>query len=230
MMILSGQVKKIVTSGVVTVGLLIVLSMPAQADGLNASSGSVNLHPQRAVLLSVGQASQSNGSLSQTLQGLGYTSISIGDDKKAKSWSLGYRHPISRHFSADIQYLQQGKTNPNVQTTLPLGKTSDQAAQETAESIPKRGQGLSAIAVYHYPLTPKLIFQAGLGAFAWESKRTASVGTSTHTAKSDGISAIFQLGFSYPITARTKLETQWQHTFMPDETVDRFSIGIAVGF
>lgn len=222
MMTRSSQMKQVVAPSVLSTGLLIVLTMSAHAG--------VSSEPSRSLLLSVGQASQSAGAISQTLQGLGYTGISVSDDKKATGWSIGYRHPISHRFSADIQYLQQGKTNPSVQATLPLGKTNDQAAKETAESMPKRGQGLSVLGVYHQPLGNKLTLQAGLGAFAWESRRTASVGTSTHISKSDGVSAILQLGASYPVTSRASLEAQWQHTLMPDESVDRFSVGIAVNF
>ena len=237
MMTLSSQFKKIVASSALNVGFLMVLILPAHALDLTDSSDStvkanaaIKSQPQRSVLLSVGQASQSTGEIRKTLASLGYTGISVSDDEEASGWSLGYRHPVGRRFSADIQYLQQGKTNPVVQATLPLGTTNDQAAKETAESMPKRGEGLSVLAVYHHPLTKKFTLQVGLGAFAWESKRTASVGNSTYTSESDGVNAILQLGVSYPVTARTRLEAQWQHTDMPDEAVDRLSLGIAVNF
>lgn len=184
----------------------------------------------RGILLSVGQASQSAGDLGQKLQTLGYGDLSVSDDKKAVAWSLGYRHPISDRFSADIQYLQQGKTEPKVEASLPSGKTSAEASKDTAEAMPKRGQGISAIALYHHPIGNKLKFQGGFGAVAWQSKRTATVGTSTYTSKSDGVSAIVQLGFSYPVTRNTRLEAHWQHTFMPFEAVDRLGLGLAVGF
>ncbi len=184
----------------------------------------------RGILLSVGQASQSAGDLGQKLQTLGYGDLSVSSDKKAVAWSLGYRHPISDRFSADIQYLQQGKTEPKVEASLPSGKTSAEASKDTAEAMPKRGQGISAIAQYHHPVGKKLKFQGGLGAVVWQSKRTATIGTSTYTSKSNGVSAIAQLGISYPITRNTRLEAHWQHTFMPDEAVDRVGLGIAVGF
>ena len=196
-----------------------LLSLPAQAE------------PQRSVLISGGQASQSSGDLQSQLQGMGYTNVTVTYDKKANAWSLGFRHPINTHWSTDIQYLQQGKATPQLQATLPLGKTQAQAAQDAAEAMPKRGQGISAVALYHYPLnTRKLTLQAGLGAFLWRSERTATVGTTSHTSKSDGISPIVQLGMNYPLTNKVQLEAHWQHTFMPDEDVDRLGIGLAVGF
>lgn len=196
-----------------------LLSLPAQAE------------PQRSLLISAGQASQASGAMQSQLQGQGYTNVTVTDDKKANAWSLGYRHPVNNRWSADIQYLQQGKATPQLQATLPLGKTQAQAAQDVAQAMPKRGQGISAVALYHHPVsTSKLSLQAGLGAFLWRSERTATVGTASHTSKSDGISPVVQLGASYPLNNKVQLDVHWQHTFMPDENVDRLGIGLAVGF
>lgn len=211
---------------------LCVLAVPAQASDLASglTSAPKAASPQRALLLSVGQANQSTEPLGQSLKGLGYTEVSVSGDEQVDSWSLGYRQPLSRRFSVDLQYLQQGDAKSSVKATLPSLKTNAQAAKDTAKAMPKRGEGVSVLALYHHPVGRKLTLQAGLGALAWKSKRTATVGTDTFISKSDGISATVKLGVSYPITRNTRLEGHWQHIDMPDEAVDRIGVGIAVGF
>lgn len=211
------------------VAVLMALSLPAQAADDYTKTSAVK-KSLRSLLISVGQSSQSASEMSQSLKNLNYTSISVNEDKRASSWSLGYRHPLSQRFSADIQYLQQGDAAPGVVATLPVGKTNIQAAKDTADAMPKRGQGVSMVGVYHHPLTHNLTLQTGLGVFAWQSKQTATVGSSAYTSKSDGVSAIAQLGLSYPIAPNAQLEAQWQHTFMPDKDVSRLALGVAVKF
>lgn len=235
---MSPQAQKAVTLKVTTLSaILLALAIPAQASdstsGSNAtvSDAKVSKQPQRALLLSVGQSSQStNAPLSQSLQGLGYTDLSISGDSSVSDWALGYRQPIGNRFSIDIQYQNQGSTTPDVQATPTLGTTNAQAAEDTAKAMPKRGKGVSAIALYHHPVGGKLTLQAGVGAYAWKSKRTATVGTNTFISKSDGVSAAAQLGMSYPITRNIRLEGHWQYIDMPDEPVDRVGVGIAIGF
>lgn len=235
---MSPQAQKAVTLKVATLSaVLLALALPAQAS--DSASGStatmpdakVSKRPQRALLLSVGQSNQSTDApLSQSLQGLGYTDVIISDDSSVSDWALGYRQPLGNRFSIDIQYQHQGSTTPDVQATPTLGTTNAQAAEDTAKAMPKRGKGVSAIALYHYPVGSKLSLQAGLGAYAWKSKRTATVGSNTFISKSDGVSAVAQLGVSYPITNRVRLEGHWQYFDMPDEPVDRLGIGISIGF
>lgn len=207
--------------------LLSALVMPAQANYIDKD---LPLTAQRGVLVSVGQAHLSNSQLSEFLENLGYSDLSIEGGKNASAWSVGYRHPVSNHWSADIQYSQQGKTIPTVQATLPSGKTTYQAAKDVVNGMPRRGQGVSALALYHHPLNSKVNLQFGLGAVIWQSQRSATVEGSTYTSKSEGISGMIQLGVSYPITRKIRLETHWQHTFMPREAVDRLGLGVAVGF
>lgn len=185
---------------------------------------------QRGLLISVGQASQSVGDMQSELQLKGYTNLSVESDEKEVAWSLGYRHAITHHWSADIQYLQQGKVEPVVEATLPLGKTTQQAAEDATESMPERGQGLSAVALYHYPLSHRLTLQAGVGAFVWQSKRRATAGSVSHTRKTDGVSPIIQLGVALPLSKGVQLETHFQRTLMPDEPVDRLGLGLVVSF
>lgn len=199
--------------------LLITQAAPAQEKNISTAV-------QRSALLSVGR--QSDDQLTELLENLGYSIIS--DDKRAGGWSLGYRHPVLSRWSADIQYLQQGKIAPAVQGTLPVGKTTEQAAKEIAETMPRSGKGVTMVALYHQPIIKKLTLQAGLGAFVWQSERVATVDTSRYTNKSDGVSGMVQLGLSYPFTDNARFEANWQHIWMPDSAVDRLGLGIAIGF
>lgn len=185
---------------------------------------------QRGLLISVGQATQSIGNMQSELQGKGYSNLNIMSDEKATTWSLGYRHAISRRWSADIQYLQQGKVSPKLDATLPLGKTTQQAAQDATDAMPERGQGISAVGLYHLPLSGGLSLQAGLGAFAWQSQRTVSAGTANHTRKTNGVSTVLQLGVGALLTKGVQLEAHVQRVLMPDEPVDRLGLGVVVLF
>lgn len=217
------------TLTLIGISSLLLASMPSHATAKNTAPSTPEL--QRSLLLSVGQSRQSSGDIAGQLQNLGYTAISVNNDRQASSWSLGYRHPVNLVWSLDMEYQEQGKTNPQTQATLPFGRTEAQAAKDAAEALPKRGKGLSILGVYHYPLMANgLTLQTGIGAFVWESERTATVGGSRHTAKSEGLSPLLHLGLSYPVTKRVRLEGRWQHAMMPDEPVDNISLGIAVGF
>lgn len=185
---------------------------------------------QRGLLISVGQASQSMDNLQNELSAKSYTNLSTESDEKEVAWSLGYRHAITQSWSADIQYLQQGKVEPVVEAILPLGKTTQQAAEDATAAMPERGQGLSAVALYHHPLSHRLTLQAGVGAFVWQSKRTATAGSVSHTRKTDGVSPIVQLGVALPLSKGVQLEAHLQRILMPDEPVDRLGLGLVVSF
>lgn len=207
------------------------LLIPACFFGCAMLTVSAHAEPKRSVLLSVGQATQAEGNVSGQLESLGYPSVSTSADKSANAWSLGYRHPLNVNWSADIQYLQQGKTTPELQATLPLGKTTEQAVEEATEAMPKRGQGISVVAVYHYPIdASKLNLQAGFGAFFWRSKRTATIDGSAYIATTEGFSPVLQFGVSYPLTNSVQLEAYWQYINMPGEPVNRIAVGVAVDF
>lgn len=187
--------------------------------------------PKHSVLISVGQASQSSDGLASTLTNNGYTDLSISNDTRSNAWSLGYRYPINHRWSADIQYLDQGTTTPTVQATLPAGISNENAAQDTAEAMPERGMGLSAVALYHKPVSKSgLTLHAGLGLFLWKSERTAILGSAASTDTSNGVSPLIQLGMSHSLSQRVALTLDWQHTVMPDESVDRVLLGLGVSF
>ncbi|MBU0655485.1 MAG: hypothetical protein KJ914_10185 [Gammaproteobacteria bacterium] len=199
---------------------LLAVATPAMADMDNA--------PQRSLLVSVGVAQQSIGTINSDLLGKGYSNITLNDDKQTNSIAVGYRHPLDDHWSIDTHYLDQDKAKPQLQATLPTGKTNAQAAQEIAELHPDRGQGLSVVALHHHPLGTATL-QSGIGAFAWHSEHDVTVGSTTHTTKNEGLSPLVQLGLGYPLTHNVRLEGNIQHFFMPDEAVDRVTVGLAIG-
>lgn len=185
---------------------------------------------QRSVLFSAAQTHQDAGNPTGRLESLGYTGVTHTEDKRTASGSIGYRHPLSDHWSFDVQYLDQGETNPSLQVTLPAGKTDAQAAQDLAESLSERGQGVSAVGVYHKPLGQKWVGQVGIGAYASRNEREATVNGTKHTTKDSNLSPLVQLGLSYPLTQRTRIEGHWQHFFMSGEDLDRLGLGLAIGF
>lgn len=198
---------------------------------LTASTHAADEAPnQRAALFSLGQTQQAAGDSVAELTGKGYTAITYQADKATTAGSIGYRHPLTNHWSADVQYLNQGEAKPTLTATLPAGKSNAQAAQDMAESLPKRGQGISLTATHHHALGGNWASQLGVGAFAWHSERKATVNGISHTSKRDGISPLLQAGLSYRLTPRTHLEGTLQHTFMPDEAVTQANIGVAIGF
>lgn len=205
--------------------MLTLCGLPTQvaADGKGTET-------QRAVLVSAGSSVQSGDSTVNRLTGLGYTGTVYGKDEQADSVSLGYRHPLKAKWSLDTQYLVQGKSNPILQVTPLAGKTDAQTAQDVAESLPERGNGVSVAGIYHHPLSGKWVAQTGLGAFLWQSERTATVNATRYTRKNDGINPVLQAGLSYQITPKVLLEGSIQHFFMPDEAIDRVAVGVAIGF
>ena len=207
----------------------LIISLPLSILGSACYAGG-QAYSQGSVLLSVGTAQQSASKVTDTLQAQGYSNVQLQDDKRATSWSLGYRQAITDRWSVEAQYLDQGKSKSNLATTLPAGKTDVQAAQDIAKAQPTRGQGLSVTALYQQPLSQRWTMQAGAGAFAWHSKNEATVGTARYTAKDTGISPLLQVGLSYKVTPKVTLETTAQHFFMPHEDVDRVAVGVSLGF
>lgn len=207
------------------IGATLLLAMPAHAD--ETAAVAIN---QRAVLFSFGQTQQSAGDSVTELTGKGYTAVNYQPDKEAISGSIGYRHPLPNNWSADVQYLNQGEAKPTLTATLPAGKSNTQAAQDMAESLPKRGQGVSVSALHHHAHAGNWTSQLGGGAFAWHSERKATVNGVSHTSKRDGISPLVQAGLGYRISPRTSIEGTLQHTFMPDEAVTQVAVGLVVGF
>ncbi|MCK5727085.1 MAG: outer membrane beta-barrel protein [Thiotrichaceae bacterium] len=203
--------------------LSITASAPTLAGGLSSLvKGSFLLH--------LGQAEQTSGHIEGDLNTLGFTGINIQEDKQATSWSVGYRHPFNSHWSLDSEYLDQGATHPNVQATLPLGKTNAQAAQDIAKALPKRGRGLSFTGVRHFSVSERIKVQAGVGGFLWQSQRKASVAGNSHTNKEGGLSPLLHLGIAYAITPKITADLKWQEAFMPDDNVSNMSIGMALAF
>lgn len=204
----------------------LVLLFPAAGLAEEGSGSS----PQRSLIVSVGQTHQTGMNFRTPMQNLGYTNVRIADDNNANSVALGYRQPINTNWSVDFQYLNQGETNPQLQAIVPLGKTNAQAAQEIAQLMPKRGEGVDTTVLYHHPLGNGWTIQVGGGAFTWQGEREATVGNIRHAIKTHGISPSTKLGLSYPLSKGVNAESSWQHFFMPDEAIDRVAIGLAIGF
>jgi len=184
---------------------------------------------QRSLLLSIGQNEQAITEAISDLSNNGYSNITANDDKYATSWSIGYRQPVNKHWSVDLSYLDQGETNPTLQTTAPAGTSDAQAAQDIAESLPKRGQGVSVTGVYHKTLWAGLTAQAGAGVYLWKSTQEATVNGANHTAKDKGVSPLIQLGMSYALNKKISLDAKWQETFMPDDDISQITLGVAIG-
>lgn len=211
----------LLTKGLFCLSSVVMMALPLQGQA----------EVKRGGLISIGQASQSSSELVNSLKTLGYTAVTMDDEKHDSAWSFGYRQPFRKHWSVDIQYLQQGKTAPTIHADMPAGKDHAQAAQDAVEAMSERGQGVSVVALYHRPVgSYQLALQGGFGVFAWQSERTAIVGTAEYTDKSRGVSPLLQLGMNYPLSKRVQLELAWQHTFMPDKDVDRVGLGIVVSF
>lgn len=210
-------------SGCVLIGATLLLAMPTHADETTAPN-------QRAVLFSLGQTQQAAGDGVSELTGKGYTAINYQADKIATSGSIGYRHPLPNNWSADVQYLDQGETKPTLTAILPAGKSNAQAAQDMAESLPKRGQGVSVVALHHRALGGNWISQLGGGAFVWHSEREATVNGVSHTSKRDVVSPLVNAGLGYRINPRMRIEGTLQYTFMPDEAVTQAAVGVVIGF
>ncbi|MBJ6608780.1 MAG: hypothetical protein JG718_00295 [Candidatus Thiothrix moscowensis] len=221
------QRKKPSTHVCALIGATLLLAVPAAiyADGANSTAPN-----HRAVLFSLGQTQQAAGDSVAELTAKGYTAINYQADKTATSGSIGYRHPLANHWSVDTQYLNQGEAKPNLTATLPAGKSNAQAAQDMAESLPKRGQGISVAALHHHAHNGNWTSHLGGGAFLWHSERKITVNGTSHTSNRDGISPLVQAGLGYRITPRASLEGTLQHTFMPDEAVTQLSVGLVIGF
>ena len=208
-------------------GATLLLALPAHAGEPPVPTAAPN---QRAVLFSLGQTQQAAGDSVAQLTAKGYTAINYQPDKTATSGSIGYRHPLANNWSADLQYHDQGEAKPTLTATLPLGKSNAQAAQDMAESLPKRGNGISVAGLHHHAHAGNWSSHVGGGAFVWHSEREATVNGVSHTSKSDGISPLVQAGLGYRLNSRTSIEGTVQHTFMPDEAVTQVAVGIVVGF
>lgn len=207
------------------IGATLLLAMSAHADDTTKAAPN-----QRAILFSLGQTQQAGGDSVAELTAKGYTAINYQADKTATSGSIGYRHPLANNWSADVQYLNQGEAKPHLSATLPIGKSNAQAAQELAESLPKRGQGISVVAMYHHIHGGNWSSHLGGGAFVWRSERTATVNGTSHTNKRNGVSPLVQAGLGYRLSQRTSVEGTVQHIFMPDEAATQLAVGLVIRF
>lgn len=208
-----------------SVALLLSISMTAPLWAGESFQSSL----QRSLLLNVGQNKQAINDAVSSLSDKGYSSITTGNDKYATSWSIGYRQPVTKRWSVDLAYLDQGETNPTLQATAPAGTSDAQAAQDIAEALPKRGQGINVTGVYHHTLWAGLTAQAGAGVYLWKSTQEATVNGTSHTTKDKGVSPLVQLGMSYALNKKVSIDAKWQETFMPDDDISQLMLGVAIG-
>lgn len=186
--------------------------------------------PTRQLSVSVGTSQQDLGSVSQTLTSKGYTNVTSNADKRDTAWKIGYQHPLNTNWSANVAYVDLGDTNATISAGLPAGKTNSAAAREIADSLPKRGRGLTASALYHKPLSAQWSAQIGLGAYAYRDERSATVSGVKETVKTSGVRPLAHLGISYQLNPKTSIQGEWDHYFMSDKDIGQVGIGIAYSF
>ena len=182
---------------------------------------------KRGILLSVGQANPSTGDITSNLERDGYTKTQIAGTSEAKTFAIGYRHPLGRHWSVDMTYIDQGEISASVEAA-PSGSLDP--AKDVALSLPIYGSGLNYVGLRHFPLGRGINANAGAGIFIYDNERKATIDGDTHIEKDKGVKPMAQLGLSYAATPRVSVELTAQRFFMPGDDVDRLSIGVSVGF
>ena len=156
--------------------------------------------------------------------------VSRGGHRDAKvGFSLGYRHALRPHWSVNAQYLQQSGGSTPLGVTVTAG-TEAQAAADIAKRLPKLAQGISLVGLYHRPISAKFSAQVGGGAFVWRSEQETKIGSATATDKDRGTDAVIQLGLAYQASPKVSVEGSVQRFFMPDEPVNRLSLGLVYRF
>lgn len=194
--------------------------------GMNAALA----EPTRHVSVSIGTSQQDLGDVSQHLTNKGYTNVTTQADKRDTAWKIGYQHPLNANWSANIAYVDLGDTNATVSAGLPAGKTNSAAARDIADSLPERGRGLTASALYHKPLSGQWSAHMGLGLYAYRDERSATVSGVKETVKKNGVRPLAHVGISYQLNPKISIQGEWDHYFMSDKDVDQLGIGIAYSF
>lgn len=182
---------------------------------------------KRGILLSVGKANPSAGDITGNLESDGYTKTQVTGMSDANTFAIGYRHPVGKHWSVDMTYIDQGEVSANVEAA-PSG--SQDPARDVALSLPVYGSGLNYVGLRHFPLGRGINAHAGAGIFIYDNERKATIDGDTHIEKDKGVKPMAQLGLSYAATPRINVELTAQRFFMPGDDVDRLSLGVSVGF
>ena len=181
------------------------------------------------VLFGLGRSELTDFDIKQSLTDMGYSGIIGGDTDSDVDISLGYRHGFSNRFSMDVQYVQQNISETPLGVTVTSG-TELAAATAISRKLPKLAQGFTVAGVYHAPLSPRVSAKIGGGAFLWEGKRETEIGSAVATAEDNGTSLMLQLGLGYRATTNVSVEGSLQRFFMPDDSVDRLSLGVVYHF
>jgi hypothetical protein len=182
---------------------------------------------KRGILLSVGQANPSTGDITSNLESDGYTKTQVAGTSDAKTFAIGYRQPLGRHWSVDVTYIDQGEISATVEAA-PSGSINP--AKDVALALPIYGSGLNYAGLRHFPLGRGINAHAGAGIFIYDNERKATIDGDTHIEKDKGVKPMAQLGISYAATPRVSVELTAQRFFMPGDDVDRLSLGVSVGF
>lgn len=213
--------KSLVTYGsVALVASTLVVSASALAASQPAASG---------ILFGLGKSSLKEYDIVQTLTSMGYSGISGGTTESKVGISLGYRHGFSSRFSLDAQYVQQNISETPLGVTVISGTDLD-AATAISKKLPKLAQGVTLAGVYHAPLSPKVSAKIGGGAFLWQGKRETQIGNVSYTDEDNGTSLMLQLGLGYRVSPSVSIEGNLQHFFMPDDPINRATMGIVYHF
>jgi len=181
---------------------------------------------KRGVLLSIGKVDPSIGDISSNLAAGGYANPEVTDTSDARTFAVGYRQPLLRHWSVDVTYIDQGEISTNVTA----GPSGTNPAKDVALSLPIYGRGLNYAGLRHFPVMRGVTAHVGAGAFIYTSEREATIDGNKHTEKDSGVKAMTQLGLSFVITPRVNVELTGQRFFMSGDDVDRLSVGVSVSF
>lgn len=186
-------------------------------------------HVRSGLLFALGKSELKSFDVTESLTTLGYTGVTGGEADAEMGFSLGYRHAFGARWSADMQYIRQNVSSNPIGVTVTTG-TEAAAAQKISDNLPKLAQGLSLVGLYHAPLSARLTAHYGGGAFIWRGERETKIGTVTATDEESGTDLMLQLGLGYRFTPNVTVEGSLQRFFMPDEAVNRLSLGMVYSF
>jgi len=204
----------------------------ANALAANASKRRVVRYrsPARSGLLfSVGRSEVAEFDVVKTLTDMGYTGVTGGDMEAKIGVSLGYRQALTHRWSVDASYIFQNMQVNPFGVTVTAG-TDAQAASEVSKALPKLTQGISLVGLYHVPFSPTVSVHLGGGAFIWKGERETHIGSAIATDKENGVDPMLQLGLGYRVSERFSVEGNVQRFFMPDEPINRVSLGMVYRF
>lgn len=181
------------------------------------------------LLFSIGKTGNNSSDVTESLTALGFPGANGGDTDTKVSLAIGYRHAFNKRISLDIQYVDQDTSTKPLSITVPEG-TEAAAAEEISKKLPKLAQGVSVVGLYHAPITPKLRSHLGGGAFIWKGERETKIGSASAIDKDNGTNFMLQVGLGYQINAKFSVEGNFQRVFLPDEAMNRVSLGLVYSF